>query len=73
MFRTLIASLLAAGMTVGCASTQPVTSGGYYCRAGTQLSCASHEGSGDCQNCPNATVASTVAATSPAVLPGRPD
>jgi hypothetical protein len=76
MFRALTASLLIAGMTAGCATTQPVLTGGYYCLAGTELSCPSHEGSGDCQQCPRSTatpLAAAVVAATPAVLPGRPD
>jgi hypothetical protein len=76
MFRAMTVSLFIAGMTAGCATTQPVLTGGYYCLAGSELSCPSHEGSGDCQQCPRSTAAplsaAAVAAT-PAVLPGRPD
>ena len=76
MVRSMIIGLFVAGMTAGCASTQPVLTGGYYCLQGTELSCPSHEGNGDCQICPRSTAApltdaSTVAA--PAILPGRPD
>jgi hypothetical protein len=76
MFRSMIASLFIAGMTAGCANTQPVLTGGYYCLEGTELSCPSHEGSGDCQPCPRSTaapLATTAAAATPAVLPGRPE
>ena len=76
MFRAMTVSLLIAGMTAGCASTQPVLTGGYYCLAGTELSCPSHEGSGDCQPCPRSTaapLAASAAPATPAVLPGRPD
>lgn len=72
MLRPLIAGLFAAGMTAGCATKQPVLTGGYYCLEGTELSCPSHEGSGDCQPCPGATAASAAAVTA-AVAPGRPD
>jgi|HubBroStandDraft_5_1064220.scaffolds.fasta_scaffold25189_3 hypothetical protein len=76
MFRAMIAGLLVAGMTAGCATTQPVLTGGYYCLQGTDLSCPSHEGSGDCQPCPRSTATpstSTVALATPAILPGRQD
>jgi hypothetical protein len=77
MFRAMIAGLLVAGMTAGCATTQPVLTGGYYCLQGTGLSCASHEGSGDCQPCPSSTAAapsaSTAAMATPAVFAGRQD
>lgn len=72
MIRPLISGLIAAGMTVGCATKEPVLTGGYYCREGTELSCPSHEGSGDCQPCPRVTTARAVAATA-AAPPGRPD
>lgn len=55
--RTLSVSCLAAGLTVGCASTTPVTSGGYYCLKGTQQSCSQHEAYGDCQLCPPSSIA----------------
>jgi hypothetical protein len=74
MVRTMIIGLFVAGMTAGCASTQPVLTGGYHCLQGTELSCPSHEGSGDCQPCPRSTaapLASTVALEPPAV--GRED
>ena len=76
MVRSMIIGLFVAGMTAGCASTQPVLTGGYYCLQGTELSCPSHEGNGDCQPCPRATAAPLTAAASagaPAILPGRPD
>jgi hypothetical protein len=76
MFRTIIAGLFVAGMTVGCATTQPVLTGGYYCLQGTELSCPSHEGSGDCQPCPRSTatpLAASAALATSAVIPGRPD
>jgi hypothetical protein len=77
MFRSsVVVSLLVAGMTTGCANVQPVLTGGYYCMAGTELSCASHEGSGDCQPCPRSTATPLATAATPAtpvVLPGRPD
>ena len=76
MLRPLIAGLFAAGMTAGCATKQPVLTGGYYCLQGTELSCPSHEGSGDCQPCPRSTaapLAADAASTTPAILPGRPD
>jgi hypothetical protein len=74
MLRTMIVSLFVAGMAAGCADTQPVLTGGYYCLEGTELSCPSHEGSGDCQPCPRSTaapLATTAAPATPAVLPGR--
>jgi hypothetical protein len=76
MFRTMIAGLLVAGMAAGCANTKPVLTGGYYCLQGTELSCPSHEGSGDCQPCPRSTAthsASTASLATPAVFPGRQD
>ena len=76
MFRAMIAGLLVAGMTAGCATTQPVLTGGYYCLQGSELSCPSHEGSGDCQPCPRSTaapLASTAAMATPAVFTGRQD
>jgi hypothetical protein len=72
MLRPLIAGLFAAGMTAGCATKQPVLTGGYYCLEGTEFSCPSHERSGDCQPCPSAMAASAAAATA-AVAHGRPD
>jgi hypothetical protein len=73
MVRSMIIGLFVAGMTAGCASTQPVLTGGYYCLQGTEFSCPSHEGTGDCQPCPRATVAPVTAAAAPAILAGRPD
>jgi hypothetical protein len=76
MFRSIAIGLVVAGMTAGCASMQPVLSGGYYCLQGTELSCPSHEGSGDCQPCaPSkaAPLAADAASATPAILPGRPD
>jgi hypothetical protein len=76
MFRATIAGLLVAGMTAGCANTQPVLTGGYYCLQGTDLSCPSHEGSGDCEPCPRSTAApsaSTATLVTPAVFAGRQD
>jgi hypothetical protein len=76
MVRSMIIGLFVAGMTAGCASTQPVLTGGYYCLQGTELSCPSHEGNGDCQLCPRSTAAPLTAAATvaaPAILPGRPD
>jgi hypothetical protein len=76
MFRAMIAGLFVAGLTAGCATTQPVLTGGYYCLQGTGLSCPSHEGSGDCQPCPSSTAASsgsTVALATPAVFAGHQD
>jgi hypothetical protein len=73
MVRSMIVGLFVAGMTAGCASTQPVLTGGYYCLRGSELSCPSHEGSGDCQPCPSSTAAPLAAAVTPAILPGRPD
>jgi hypothetical protein len=76
MFRSMVLCLFVAGLSAGCANVQPVLTGGYYCRTGTELSCPSHEGSGDCQPCPNTTaapLASASAPAAPAVLPGRPD
>jgi hypothetical protein len=76
MFRSIAIGLVVAGMTAGCASMQPVLSGGYYCLQGTELSCPSHEGSGDCQPCaPSkaAPLAADAASATPATLPGRPD
>jgi hypothetical protein len=76
MFRAMIAGLFVAGMTAGCATTQPVLTGGYYCLQGTELSCPSHEGSGDCQHCPTPTAAPSAlsaALQTMATLPERPD
>ncbi len=76
MFRSIAIGLFVAGMTAGCASTQPVLTGGYYCLRGSELSCPSHEGNGDCQPCPPskaAPLAADAASATPAVLPGRPD
>jgi hypothetical protein len=56
MLRIIAVCLIAAGMTAGCANMQPVTSGGYYCITGTQVSCPEHEGYGDCQLCPKASL-----------------
>lgn len=57
LFRAIGVSCLAAGMTVGCASSPRVASGGYYCIQGSQQNCPEHEGNGDCQLCPHASVA----------------
>ena len=57
MFRMFAVCCLAAGMTAGCAETQRVTSGGYYCIAGTEQACPEHEGYGDCQLCPSSSLA----------------
>jgi hypothetical protein len=73
MFRSMIVSLFVTGMSAGCANIQPVLSGGYYCFAGTELSCPQREGSGDCQPCPRSTAAPLAAAAIAAVLPGRPE
>ncbi len=76
MLRSTIFCLLIAGLTAGCASPQRVTSGGYYCSAGTEMPCASHEGSGDCQPCPHGVAQpSTASAMSadPAIVAGRQD
>jgi hypothetical protein len=56
MLRIIAVCLVATGMTAGCANLQPVTSGGYYCITGTQVSCPEHEGYGDCQLCPKASM-----------------
>ena len=73
MLRSMLVSLFVAGISAGCANMQPVLSGGYSCLAGTELSCPSHEGSGDCEPCPRSTATASAAAATPAVLPGRPD
>jgi hypothetical protein len=76
MFRAMIAGLFVAGMTAGCATTQPVLTGGYYCLQGIGLSCPSHEGSGDCQPCPSskaASSASSAAPATPAIFAGNQD
>ena len=73
MFRSITASLLIAGMTAGCATTQPVLTGGYYCLTGTELSCPSHEGSGDCQPCPRSTATPVASAAGPATLAELPE
>jgi hypothetical protein len=76
MFRAMIAALFVAGMTAGCATTEPALTGGHYCLQGNGLSCASHEGSGDCQPCPSATATSSVstaAMATPPVFAGRQD
>lgn len=53
MWRVITVSLLAAGVTAGCAGMPRLTSAGYYCEVGTEEPCPSHEGSGDCQPCPS--------------------
>jgi hypothetical protein len=75
MFRSMTVCLFIAAMSAGCANIQPVLSSGRYCLAGTELNCASREGSGDCQPCPAAAAPLTAAATTatPAILPGRPE
>ena len=73
MFRSIAIGLFITGMTAGCADMQPVLTGGYYCLQGTELSCPSHEGSGDCQPCPRSTATALASAATPATLPGRPD
>jgi hypothetical protein len=65
MFRIIALGALAAGVAAGCANFQPVTSGGFYCTAGTQRSCPEHEAYGDCQLCPSATVAASQGDTTP--------
>ena len=57
LFRAIGVSCLAAGMTVGCASSPSVASGGYYCIKGSQQSCPQHEAYGDCQLCPQSSLA----------------
>jgi hypothetical protein len=73
MFRSMFVCLFIAGMSAGCANTQPVLSAGRYCFVGAELNCSSREGSGDCQPCPGSTAAPLAAAAIPAVLPGRPE
>jgi len=76
MFRSMIVGLFIIGMSAGCANMQPVLSGGRYCFAGTELNCASREGSGDCQPCPRSATAPLAAAATPAmlaVIPVRPE
>ena len=73
MFRSILVCLFVAGVSAGCANMQPVLSGGYYCLVGTQLSCPSHEGNGDCQPCPSSTAAPLAAASTPAAVTGRPE
>jgi hypothetical protein len=76
MFRSIMISLFVAGLSAGCANMTPVASGGYYCLVESGAACASHEGNGDCQPCPRSTaasVASTAAPATPAILPGRQD
>lgn len=53
MFRMFAICCLAAGVTAGCADTQRVTSGGYYCFVGTEDPCPEHDGDGSCQLCPS--------------------
>jgi hypothetical protein len=59
MFRMFAICCLAAGVTAGCAGTQRVTSGGYYCFIGTQDPCPEHNGDGNCQLCPSDSLASS--------------
>lgn len=67
MFRSCLFCLFVAGITAGCATpAQRVTSGGYYCTTETEQPCPSHEGSGDCQPCPNAVAAPSTASAAPA-------
>jgi hypothetical protein len=61
MVRAIAIGLLACAMTVGCANTQRVTSGGYYCSLGTQEPCPQHEAYGDCQPCPRSSMSATPA------------
>jgi hypothetical protein len=53
MFRSIIACLLVAGTTAGCAHLQASTANG-YCIVGSAGSCPELEGNGDCQRCPSA-------------------
>jgi hypothetical protein len=73
MFRSMIVCLFIAGMSSGCANMQPAPFTGRYCLAGTELNCASREGSGDCQPCPGSAAAPLTAAAAPAILAGRPE
>ena len=57
MFRMIAVCCLAAGVTAGCADTQRVTSGGYYCFVGTEDPCPEHDGDGSCQLCPSVALA----------------
>jgi hypothetical protein len=73
MFRSMLVCLFVAGASAGCANIQPVLTGGYSCLTGTELSCPSHEGNGDCQPCPRSTAAPLAGATTPVALTGRPE
>ena len=76
MFRSMTVCLFIAGMSAGCANMQPALSTGRYCLVGTELNCASREGSGGCQPCPGSAAAPLTAAATPAIptaLPGRPE
>jgi hypothetical protein len=57
MFRMFAIGCLAAGVTAGCADTQRVTSGGYYCFIGTEDTCPENNGDGNCQLCPSVSLA----------------
>lgn len=57
MFRLFAIGCLAASVTAGCADTQRVTSGGYYCFVGTEDPCPEHDGDGSCQLCPGVSLA----------------
>jgi hypothetical protein len=59
MVRAIAIGLLAAAMTAGCANTQRVTSGGYYCNVTTHEPCPEHEVYGDCQLCPRSSMSAT--------------
>jgi hypothetical protein len=72
MFRAIIVSLFAAGMTGGCANMQPVTAEDSYCITETGQGCSELEGASDCQPCPR-TASAVASAVAPAALPARPD
>ena len=63
MFRMIAVCCVAAGVTAGCAETQRVTSGGYYCLVGTEDPCSERDGDGSCQLCPSNTLASSSSET----------
>jgi hypothetical protein len=51
MFRVMVACLLVAGATTGCAHLQGSPG---YCLVVSKGSCSELEGNGDCQPCPSA-------------------
>lgn len=57
MSRTITALILLCLAMAGCATYLPGSAGTAYCIKGTLGQCSQLEGSGDCQPCPQRTLA----------------